>query len=352
VTAESWSEIGKMATAGGIVASVAISFAVITGAVVLRRQVALLPRWKPWRVPWGGFEILAIFLVTLILVPDLVISCGIARRNSSLVAFPIQLGILIACWRVFYPQWKPFRRDMAVFKSDPASLDQPIPMGAAFARAMTLAVLAWAILTPIVMVIHGLVNWVFTQIDVTPEQHPLTELARGEGWEQLSFLLQACLVAPIIEELVFRGILLPWMVGARERNTGVLQTSPVGPSSARPILVMAIAVGMPIAALIIALINGSSRKIDPVIFACVLTIGLAVLWIGVRHGRRHYRAVFVSAAFFALVHSAVWPTPIPLFFLGLGLGWLAIRTRGIFVPVIVHGLFNAVSAVYVLRGAA
>ena len=66
----------------------------------------------------------------------------------------------------------------------------------------------------------------------------------------------------------------------------------------------------------------------------------------------HIRALYVSAAFFALVHSAVWPTPIPLFFLGLGLGWLAVRTRGIFVPVIVHGLFNAVSAVYVLRGAA
>jgi membrane protease YdiL (CAAX protease family) len=341
-----------MATACGIVASVAIPFAIITAAVVLRRKVALLPKWKPWRVPWGGFGILATFLVTVVLVPDLVISCGIAKRHSSLAAFPILLGILIACWRVFYPQWKPFRRDVAAFKSDTMSLQKPVPIGTAFSRAMTLAVLAWAILTPLVLVIHGLVNWVFTQIDVTPEQHPLTELARGEGWERVSFLLQACLVAPIIEELVFRGILLPWMVGARERNTGGLQTSPVGPSSARPIIVMTIAAGFPIAALIIALVNGSSRKIEPVIFASVLAIGLAVLWIGVRHGRRHYRAVFVSAAFFALGHSGVWPTPIPLFFLGLGLGWLAIRTRGILVPVIVHGLFNAVSAVYVLRGAA
>jgi len=51
------------------------------------------------------------------------------------------------------------------------------------------------------------------------------------------------------------------------------------------------------------------------------------------------------------VHSSVWPSPIPLFVLGLGLGWLAMRTRGVFVPVIVHGLFNAVSAVFVLRGA-
>jgi membrane protease YdiL (CAAX protease family) len=46
----------------------------------------------------------------------------------------------------------------------------------------------------------------------------------------------------------------------------------------------------------------------------------------------------------------VWPSPIPLFVLGLGLGWLAVRTRGILVPAIVHGLFNAVSGVFVLRG--
>jgi membrane protease YdiL (CAAX protease family) len=260
--------------------------------------------------------------------------------------------MLIVAWRVFYPSWKPYRRDAAVFKSDAISLEVPIPIGAAFARATTLAILAWAVLTPLVLMIHRLVNWVFTQIDVTPEQHPLTDLARGEGWEQLSFLLQACLVAPILEELVFRGILLPWMVGSRERNTGGLQTNPVGPASARPIIVMAIAVGMPIAALITALLNGSSGKIDPVLFAIVLAIGLAVLWICVRHGRRHYRAVYVSAAFFGLVHSGVWPSPIPLFFLGLGLGWLAVRTRGVLVPIAVHGLFNAVSAVFVLRSAA
>ena len=40
--------------------------------------------------------------------------------------------------------------------------------------------------------------------------------------------------------------------------------------------------------------------------------------------------------------SAVWPTPIPLFGLGLGLGWLAYRTRRLVAPVTLHVLFNAV----------
>ena len=40
------------------------------------------------------------------------------------------------------------------------------------------------------------------------------------------------------------------------------------------------------------------------------------------------------------------------FVLGLGLGWLAVRTNWLVVPVVVHALFNAVSVAFVLRGGA
>ena len=56
------------------------------------------------------------------------------------------------------------------------------------------------------------------------------------------------------------------------------------------------------------------------------------------------------AALFAAVHSGVWPTPVPLFFLGMGLGYLVARSGSIVPAVVVHGLFNFVSAVLVLRG--
>jgi membrane protease YdiL (CAAX protease family) len=86
-------------------------------------------------------------------------------------------------------------------------------------------------------------------------------------------------------------------------------------------------------------------------FAAVLAVGLAAVWRFVRAGARRTRAVYATAALFALVHST-WPNPIPLFVLGLGLGWLAVRTNGVLVPILVHGLFNAVSAVFLLRGGA
>jgi membrane protease YdiL (CAAX protease family) len=41
---------------------------------------------------------------------------------------------------------------------------------------------------------------------------------------------------------------------------------------------------------------------------------------------------------------------VPLFVLGLGLGYLVARTGSILPAVVLHGFFNAVSAVLVLRG--
>jgi membrane protease YdiL (CAAX protease family) len=59
-------------------------------------------------------------------------------------------------------------------------------------------------------------------------------------------------------------------------------------------------------------------------------------------------AIFATAALFASVHASVWPTPIPLFILALGLGALAHRTRSLVGPIVLHGLFNGVSCVQLL----
>ena len=55
--------------------------------------------------------------------------------------------------------------------------------------------------------------------------------------------------------------------------------------------------------------------------------------------------MFASSALFAAVHSFAWPSPVALFVLALGLGWLAHRTRSLVGPIVLHGLFNAVSCV-------
>ncbi|HSQ55612.1 MAG TPA: CPBP family intramembrane glutamic endopeptidase [Gemmata sp.] len=154
------------------------------------------------------------------------------------------------------------------------------------------------------------------------------------------FALQACVTGPLIEEILFRGGILPWVIGASAARPGA--PPQVLPRSLRPWLVVGIAV----------VFAAETQRPGPVIFAGSLAAGLAILWLVVRRGGRNVRGVFATSALFAAVHSSVWPSPVPLFPLAIGLGYVAVRTHGVFVPFLVHGLFNAVSVVYVLRGGA
>jgi membrane protease YdiL (CAAX protease family) len=65
---------------------------------------------------------------------------------------------------------------------------------------------------------------------------------------------------------------------------------------------------------------------------------------------QHLRAIWASAALFAAVHSHVWPSPVPLVVLAVGLGYLYLRTRSLVGPIVVHAMFNAVSALYLVLG--
>ena len=63
---------------------------------------------------------------------------------------------------------------------------------------------------------------------------------------------------------------------------------------------------------------------------------------------RSKRGIFGTALIFAIFHANVWPTPVPLFALGLALGYLAYRTQSLVAPIVLHGLFNGVTALALL----
>ncbi|HEY2787609.1 MAG TPA: CPBP family intramembrane glutamic endopeptidase [Fimbriiglobus sp.] len=200
---------------------------------------------------------------------------------------------------------------------------------------LTLAVVAWGVLTPAVFGVNLLSNWVVTRTGGVPDTHPLVSIGSTDRTiDVFVFLLATCVLVPLAEEFVFRGVLIPW---ATRKRYG-------------PVILLVVA-GVFVAS---ESRTPTGWRVAPVVFVGLLGLGLILLYklskIRSRFPIRTTTAVYSTAALFATVHTGVWPTPVPLFLLGLGLGYLVARTRSILPAVVVHGLFNAVSALLVLRG--
>jgi membrane protease YdiL (CAAX protease family) len=243
--------------------------------------------------------------------------------------------------------------------------------GRRFAQNVVAGYLLWLVLTPVALLLY----WLVTLL-VSPQQHLMEQLNQLPllGVERAAIVFLAVISAPVLEELVFRGVLLRW-----QTSHGLDAQLIVG-----------------VAALMMAILGGIGKEQTfnpgPMIFILIMLPGYVVLpyvdrhWHELRRGRaaqgrteaeserndvpadtpapwpeRIYwgfvgfvrltseRRVNLLLAFygngllFAALHSSVWPTPIPLFLLGFGLAWLAHRTQSLVGPLVAHALFNGVA---------
>jgi membrane protease YdiL (CAAX protease family) len=206
--------------------------------------------------------------------------------------------------------------------------------GPKLAAQLALACLTWLVLTPLVLALFALATIVFSSLGIESDAHPLT-LFRREGSPVRAglFLVSVTVLTPLAEELIFRGTMLVWAAKDRLRSQ---------------ILIV-------VAGLFAAGTAKPGSVLWPVWFWCLgVAFHTFVLWRcrDLPGARARLAAITSSSLVFAAAHSAVWPTPIPLFVLGLGLGWLTLRTGSILAPTVVHGAFNLVSVIVVLRGGA
>jgi membrane protease YdiL (CAAX protease family) len=211
-----------------------------------------------------------------------------------------------------------------------------------FWRNVLAGAAAWVVIVPLVFGVYAAVLSLYSRMEPDAVQvHPLTRLARQEptGTEWTLLIVTAVVAAPIIEETVFRGALQPWFAGM--------------PSGGAVAMAMSFVAAMVLRVTRIseALRDGGAGLLSavmPGLFVLALVPFYRV--IAARPPRPDSPAVFGTALLFASIHSAVWPTPVPLFVLGLALGVLASRTGSLVGPIVLHALFNAVTCVTLLMG--
>ena len=346
-------EFVRLAEAFGTVAVVALA---VGGGLwplarVTRQAWAVVPQKGPERRT--GFEVAALFLLNVVFVSVMlaVLQKGGFFREVYGPAFPDPLPSSEALGMVggsaaaasTVESAAPFQTVRTVWASLFA-----VPLLYAAAVGLTLAtgrrprfefadwyarvwvgIAAWAVMTPVVFGVYAVADRLTTGLGGEADRHPMTKLGVGDSpFDRVVFALAVCVAAPLTEELLFRGILVRWTAGRAFRGWVVVV----------------------VAGMLAAAGSGSVRS-AAVAFTASLGVGLLLIRkFGGRAFSLRGAGIWASAALFAAAHSAVWPTPVPLFVLGLGLGWLCLRTRGILACVVAHGLFNAVSFVYLLRG--
>lgn len=334
-------DVLRMAGCFAAVAAAAVPVG-LAGWRLARRP--LRPPVRPWRVPVTGIEVFGGFFVVSLVIPavaTLVVGAGPGSlagggSEASRAAVIVRAAVLAL----------PFQLGLAFLTARATAPGRSVWVGRrAIPARVAVGVLVWAVLTPTVLLTHYGVGLLFRELGWGVGEHPLTEVEPdGPLLERVLFALSAGVAAPAVEELLFRGLLLGYLIGGRSL---VPRFGARRAASGRGVWAV-LAIGVAMAALTSG--GGPVLERGAVLFAA----GLAGGWLVVREvfprKRRTVGAVYASAALFAAVHSAVWPSPVPLFVLGLGLGWLAVRTRGVVAPIVVHGLFNAVSVLFVLRG--
>jgi membrane protease YdiL (CAAX protease family) len=197
-------------------------------------------------------------------------------------------------------------------------------------------VIAALVVVPGVYGIQALVILLFKWLGGADEPHPFTKLGETSLYstEWVLLILSATVVAAVWEELLFRGIIQPWV--SDRPHGGIIAFA---------------------AALAITLSSrwdhikeaaGLSEQLLQLLPVLILVALVPVYWL-LAERSRPAGGLFAASVLFAWIHSSVWPSPIPLLWLALALGWLAQRTRSLVGPVVLHALFNGVACWVMLQ---
>jgi membrane protease YdiL (CAAX protease family) len=364
---------GLVAVAGGVL-SLVVWFGIVG------RDGRLLPLQRLRPTHWSGGEVFVVFLLSQ-LVPAMVYG-ALQRVFDADDAAPIRQHLLASVLAL------PLLLALVFLVLHLLSGTRPSHLGLTRARLphnLVLGYLCWGPLAFLTLTVFFLALLWMKGLGVAIDEHPLTKFLQGHprSWDWLLIGLEALVAAPLIEEILFRGILQGWLRRCSLRGHGAVAG-------------VALVIASPVLTFLSQTENKPSAvNLGPLIFVLVLLPGyLALVYWGWAatpppatailedkplsspedafregpppslmddlaahvslNGRPErattvvgpastWAAIYGGALLFAVCHAPVWPTPIPLFVLGLGLGWLAQRTQSLVSSLTVHSLFNAVA---------
>jgi membrane protease YdiL (CAAX protease family) len=215
---------------------------------------------------------------------------------------------------------------------------RPVDVGltsARLGRNLLSGLVAALAVVPGVYGIQGLVLYFVKQLGGSGQEHPFAKLGETSllPAEWVVLILSATIIAPVWEELLFRGIIQPWVSDRRYGGAAAFLAALAVTLSARMDYIKE-AIGL----------SDLLMQLLPII---VLVALVPVYLLLVRRSRLA-GGLFAASVLFAWIHAGVWPSPIPLLWLALALGWLAQRTHSLAGPILMHALFNGVACLLLL----
>ena len=169
-------------------------------------------------------------------------------------------------------------------------------------------------------------------------EHPLTQLFRsGRTMDVWIVIALVVVIAPVTEEVLFRGFFQAWIISAR-----------LGPL-----------VGWCMALALVACFipnqiyspqadtQGTSKMFVYAQIAAYLLIGAALILLAGRFSHLAASAV-AGAMVFSAVHAFAWPSPAGLLPLACGLVWLREKTGRLWPCMLVHAAFNGLGTLLMI----
>lgn len=352
---DEWQELLRNVQAYLLVGSVGIALAILIALTAANGWRPLLPLSRLRQVRWAGNDVLLVLLTFYLAQSVAVLFLGalVILYHSVTVEVPGDQAAHTVDYARLHIFGSPFYAlgTVAIVCGllYLSTRTRPQQLGLTLTRwraNIIVGVLTFLAMTPLTLGVYFLAIHI-----LGPEQHSLERLIKQgfASWEWLLLVFMTVVGAPLVEELVFRGVLQGWVRRATPMGHTLLMAT---------VLVIG---AKPAASYLHPGIFGAPEQ-DPVkIFAPLVFNGILVggywLWLAIiaMRCRRDLLgagptewvwanarlSIYGSAMLFGAVHG--WPQSIPLFLLGLGLGWLAYRTQSLIGCMVCHALFNAVA---------